>query len=171
MDKRYIRKDGSLAWTNLTVSLVRDDKGQPQWFVSVNQGHHRTKAGGGRTQKSTRRGPRIEGSVERENVILRTEIEVQHQHEEIIGESDVIRSVLNRAEQVAGTDTTVLITGETGTGKELLARAIHRLSTRKDLPMVTVNCAALPETLLESELFGREKGAYTGALNETERTL
>jgi len=166
MDKRYIRKDGSLAWTNLTVSLVRDDKGQPQWFVSVIKDITERKRAEDELKRALEEVRELKDRFERENVILRTEIEVQHQHEEIIGESDVIRSVLNRAEQVAGTDTTVLITGETGTGKELLARAIHRLSTRKDLPMVTVNCAALPETLLESELFGREKGAYTGALTK-----
>jgi PAS domain S-box-containing protein len=166
MDKRYIRKDGSLVWTNLTVSLVRDDKGQPQWFVSVIKDITERKRAEDELKRALEEVRELKDRFERENVILRTEIEVRHQHEEIIGESDVIRSVLNRAEQVAGTDTTVLITGETGTGKELLARAIHRLSSRKDLPMVTVNCAALPETLLESELFGREKGAYTGALTK-----
>jgi transcriptional regulator with GAF, ATPase, and Fis domain len=75
-----------------------------------------------------------------------------------------MRKVLGQVEQVARTDATVLLLGETGTGKELLARAIHRLSARKDRPLVTVNCASLPPTLIESELFGREKGAYTGAL-------
>jgi formate hydrogenlyase transcriptional activator len=78
----------------------------------------------------------------------------------------VLRKVLGQAEQVAPTDTTVLIQGETGTGKELLARAIHSLSSRNHRPMVTVNCASLPPTLVESELFGREKGAYTGALTK-----
>jgi formate hydrogenlyase transcriptional activator len=75
-----------------------------------------------------------------------------------------MKKVLSQVEQVAGTESTVLIQGETGTGKELLARAIHHLSSRKDRPLVTVNCASLPPTLIESELFGREKGAYTGAM-------
>ncbi len=95
---------------------------------------------------------------------LRSEIKVHYRYEDIIGESKAIRDVLNQVKQVAGTGSTVLISGETGTGKELIARAIHNLSPRKNHTMVKVNCASLPPTLIESELFGREKGAYTGAL-------
>jgi formate hydrogenlyase transcriptional activator len=100
-----------------------------------------------------------------ENIYLREEINLKYNHEGIVGQSQAIRTVLNEIEQVAHTDSTVLLLGETGTGKELLARAIHNLSCRQDRPMVKVNCAALPATLIESELFGREKGAYTGALS------
>jgi len=103
--------------------------------------------------------------LEDENIYLREEIKLRYEHEEIVGRSEKMKKVLSQVEQVAGTDSTVLIQGETGTGKELLARAIHHLSSRKDRPMVTVNCASLPPTLIESELFGREKGAYTGALS------
>jgi hypothetical protein len=102
--------------------------------------------------------------LEEENISLREERDLQHQHDDIVGQSETIRGILAQAEQVARTDSTVLILGETGTGKELLARAIHNLSARKDRALVMVNCASLPPTLIESELFGREKGAYTGAL-------
>jgi PAS domain S-box-containing protein len=101
-----------------------------------------------------------------ENLYLREEISLIHSHKDIVGNSDVIRTVLKQLEQVAPTDSTVLIQGETGTGKELLAHAIHGLSSRKGRLMIKVNCAALPPTLIESELFGREKGAFTGALSK-----
>ncbi len=107
---------------------------------------------------------RLKLQLEKENVSLREEIKLQYVHEEIIGRSEKMKKALAQVEQVARTESTVLIQGETGTGKELLARAIHHLSPRKDRPLVTVNCASLPPTLIESELFGREKGAYTGAL-------
>ena len=102
--------------------------------------------------------------LERENIFLREEVRFLVEHTDIVGQSLAMKRVLSQAEQVAGTDSTVLLLGETGTGKELLARAIHSMSRRKDRPLITVNCAALPPTLIESELFGREKGAYTGAL-------
>jgi formate hydrogenlyase transcriptional activator len=102
--------------------------------------------------------------LESENIYLREEVRHLIEHASIVGQSAPMKKVLVKAEQVAGTDSTVLLLGETGTGKELLARAIHRMSLRKDRPLITVNCAALPPTLIESELFGREKGAYTGAM-------
>lgn len=104
--------------------------------------------------------------LESENIYLREEVRLLGEHADIVGQSAAMKKVLGRAEQVAITDSTVLLLGETGTGKELLARAIHRMSSRKGHPLVTVNCASLPPTLIESELFGREKGAYTGALTK-----
>src|SRR5512134_871239 len=88
---------------------------------------------------------------------------VSGERETIVGESDALRYVMFRVDQVAATDATVLLSGETGTGKELLARAIHRRSQRRARSLVVVNCAALPANLVESELFGRERGAFTGA--------
>jgi len=107
----------------------------------------------------------LKDQLELENIYFRQEIKKKYQFEHIIGQSDALKYVLYRVEQVAPTNTTVLILGETGTGKELIAAAIHDMSPRKDRPMITVNCAALPPNLIESELFGREKGAFTGADN------
>ncbi|MGI9456104.1 MAG: sigma 54-interacting transcriptional regulator [Aeoliella sp.] len=104
--------------------------------------------------------------LESDNAYLREEINTQFSREGIVGQCEGIRRALSQVEQVAPTDSTVLILGETGTGKELMARAIHLRSTRKDRPLVMVNCAALSASLIESELFGREKGAYTGALTK-----
>ncbi len=101
--------------------------------------------------------------LEAENVYLQTEIQNEHGFDEIVGNSEALKYVLFRTEQVASLDTSVLIEGETGTGKELLAVAIHKLSHRKNKPFIKVNCANFPATLMESELFGHEKGAFTGA--------
>ncbi len=108
----------------------------------------------------------LKDRLERENIYLREEIAAYSRHDEIVGESSEIKMVLDQAEKVAGQPTCVLILGETGTGKELLARAIHQMSPRHSRQMITVNCAALPSNLIESELFGREKGAFTGALTK-----
>jgi PAS domain S-box-containing protein len=104
--------------------------------------------------------------LERENVYLRQEARLFFEHGDIIGSSKALTTVLGQAEQVAPTDSTVLLLGETGTGKELIAQAIHSHSRRKDRVMLKVDCASLPAALIESELFGREKGAYTGALTK-----
>jgi formate hydrogenlyase transcriptional activator len=101
--------------------------------------------------------------LEEENLYLKEEISEVKGFDEIVGKSDALKYVLTRVEQVAKTDATVLLQGETGVGKELIARAIHEKSSRSDGPLVKVNCATLPEALVESELFGHEKGAFTGA--------
>ncbi len=108
----------------------------------------------------------LKDQLHEENIYLKEEINQIHLHKDIVGNSEAIRTVLKQIEQVAPTDSTVLILGETGTGKELLAHAIHNLSSRKGRLMIKVNCAALPPTLIESELFGREKGAFTGSLSK-----
>lgn len=105
----------------------------------------------------------MKDQLEAENIYFRQERTSTRYHDDILGQSDSLKEVLYRAEQVAPTNATVLILGETGTGKELIAHAIHNLSPRKQRPMITVNCATLPANLIESELFGREKGAFTGA--------
>lgn len=115
-------------------------------------------------RKATAEIRELKDKLERENTHLREEIKLEYPHAAIVGTSDAIRSVLKKVEQVAKTDAAVLILGETGTGKELVARTIHEMSRRRQNPLVKINCASLPATLIESELFGREKGAYTGAL-------
>jgi PAS domain S-box-containing protein len=102
--------------------------------------------------------------LEQQNQYLQEEIKSDHNFEEIVGRSAPLRAVLDAVGRVAPTDATVLITGETGTGKELIARAVHSASRRKDRPLIKINCAALPTGLVESELFGHEKGAFTGAI-------
>ena len=105
----------------------------------------------------------LKARLEKENVYLQEEIRTEHNFEEIIGDSPSLRALLRRVDQVAPTDSTVLIYGETGTGKELIARAIHDRSNRKNRPLVKVNCSAISAGLVESELFGHVKGAFTGA--------
>ena len=101
--------------------------------------------------------------IQAENIYLQEQINLNHDFEDILGQSQSLKTVLHQVEQVAPTDTTVLILGETGTGKELFARALHNLSHRNNRPLVKVNCATLPANLIESELFGHEKGSFTGA--------
>ena len=108
---------------------------------------------------------RMEQTLQQENVQLKEVLKSEFGEDPILGESPAMQKVLEQVEQVASTDSTVLITGETGTGKEMIACVIHALSSRKNKVMVKVNCAALPPTLIESELFGHEKGAFTGALS------
>ena len=101
--------------------------------------------------------------LELQTAYLQDEIKAAHNFDEIVGSSASLQRALSQVKLVAGTDSTVLVCGETGTGKELVARAIHAQSARRDRPLVKVNCAALPSGLVESELFGHEKGAFTGA--------
>jgi len=106
---------------------------------------------------------KLKDQLEAERAYLQEEIKLEYNHENIIGKSDEINYIFFKVEQIAASDTSVLVLGETGTGKELVARAIHSLSLRKDRALVKMNCAALPSNLIESELFGHEKGAFTGA--------
>ena len=117
-----------------------------------------------RTRRLIARSRELKDRLAKEKLYLEEEIRTEHNFEEIVGESAALRRVLKEVETVAPTDSTVLIRGETGTGKELIARALHELSPRRERTFVKINCAAIPTGLLESELFGHEKGAFTGAI-------
>ena len=117
-------------------------------------------------QQAYQRIEEFKDRLEAENFYLKKEIQEDYSQEGILGHSEAIKSVLSQVEQVANTGATVLISGETGTGKELIAKAIHKQSARREQVMLKVNCGALPASLIEAELFGREKGAYTGAVSK-----
>src|SRR5262249_58005940 len=110
----------------------------------------------------------LKDQLQQENIALREEVDKSLMFEEIVGTSRALHAVLTSVAKVAPTDSTVLITGETGTGKELVARAIHKHSARAGRPFVSVTCAAIPPSLIASELSGHEKGAFTGALTRRE---
>ena len=147
---RLRRSDGNYRWFLMRQNPLRDDFGRVlRWYVACTD---------------IEDGKRAEERLQQENVALREEIDKTSMFEEIVGASPALTAVLSRVSRVAGSDSTVLITGETGTGKELVARAIHRRSDRSSKAFVAVNCAAIPRELIASELFGHEKGAFTGAL-------
>jgi formate hydrogenlyase transcriptional activator len=147
---RLRRRDGQYRWVLTRYVPLRDDDGRVvRWFATNTDIDDRKRA---------------EERMQAENLALREEVDKASMFEEIVGASPSLQAVLTSVAQVAPTDSTVLLTGETGTGKELVARAIHKRSLRASRAFVGVNCAAIPSTLIASELFGHEKGAFTGAL-------
>jgi PAS domain S-box-containing protein len=150
LELRLRKSDGSYRWFLARSNPVFDDKGKlVRWYVASTDVEDRK---------------RSEERMQQENFVLREEIDKASMFEEIIGISPALQAVLSRVSKVAPCDSMVLITGETGTGKELVARAIHRRSRRASRAFVSVNCAAIPRDLIASELFGHERGAFTGAL-------
>jgi len=152
LELRLRKADGSYRWFLVRYNPVCDNKGQIiRWYVAGTDIEDRKQA---------------EERLQRENVALREEIDKTSMFEEIVGTSPALKTVLSHISKVAASNLTVLITGETGTGKELVARAIHRRSVRALRPFVSVNCAAMPRDLVSSELFGHEQGAFTGATRQ-----
>ena len=149
VEMRLLGADGKYRWFLMRYSPLRDEQGRvTRWYLAGTDIEDRKQA---------------EQRLHNENIALREEIAKVSMFEEIVGTSPSLQSVLSRLSKVAPTDSSVLITGETGTGKELVARAIHKRSRRSSGPFVSVNCAAIPRDLIASELFGHEKGAFTGA--------
>jgi formate hydrogenlyase transcriptional activator len=155
------RKNGSTF--PVEVRLGRVDLGDQPLLLSLTRDVTERKKSENKLKKAFKEINELKNRLEEENIYLRREVEIRYRHKEIVGESQAIKKVLMAAERVSKENTCVLIAGETGTGKEILARAIHNLSPRNGRSMIRVNCAALPGSLIESELFGREKGAFTGA--------
>ena len=160
---RFLTRDGKTVWVHAEAKLVTGPGGVALFLHGVAFDITERKQAELATIAAYEEIKRLKDQLQAENVHLQEAIKLKYNIGGIIGESPAIRKVLRQVEQVAGTPATVLIHGETGTGKELVARAIHNSSPRHARPMLMLNCAALPATLVESELFGREKGAYTGA--------
>jgi PAS domain S-box-containing protein len=148
-EQRVLGKDGKYRWFLSRYNPLKDEQGRMiRWYATA-------------TDIDDRR--RTEQRLQNENIALREEVDKTSMFEEIVGNSAPLKKLLSRVSVVAPTDSTVLVTGETGTGKELVARAIHKRSRRAQRAFVSVNCAALAPSLISSELFGHEKGAFTGA--------
>jgi PAS domain S-box-containing protein len=148
-EQRVLGKDGKYRWFLIRYNPLKDEQGRIiRWYATATDVDDRKVA---------------EQRLQNENLVLREEVDRASMFEEIVGASAALSTVLARVAKVAPTDSTVLITGETGTGKELIARAIHKRSRRAQRAFVSVNCAALASSLISSELFGHEKGAFTGA--------
>ena len=149
-EQRALGKDGKYRWFLIRYNPLRDEHGRIlRWYATGTDIEDRKQA---------------EQRMRNENLALREEIDRSSMYEAIVGSSEALRKVLSQVDKVAPTDSTVLILGETGTGKELIASAIHKRSKRSARAFIRVNCAAIPPSLIASELFGHEKGAFTGAL-------
>ena len=150
LEMRLLLKGGKFSWRLIQYNPFRDEQGQiVRWYATATDIQNQKKA---------------EERLWNENLVLREELDRSSMFEEIVGSSEPMRQVLRQVAKVAQSDSTVLILGETGTGKELIARALHRQSSRSTKAFLRVNCAAIPQSLIASELFGHEKGAFTGAL-------
>jgi len=158
VEYRILHPDGSIHWLATHGQSQSGTKGRSACLMGVTIEITESK----RVEEELKK---LQDQLQRDKVYLQQEVKVARGHQKVMGQSSALMSVLEQAQQVANTNSTVLLIGETGTGKELMASMIHEFSSRSSRPMVRVSCAAIPETLIESELFGREKGAYTGAMS------
>jgi PAS domain S-box-containing protein len=164
MECRLRRADGQYRWFWSSIVPLRDEQGKVlKWYGSAFDIEDRKRAEDG-LQRALDEIKKLKDRLHKENIVLKEEIDRSSMFEEIVGASPALQTLLARTAKVAPSDTTVLLTGETGTGKELIARAIHKRSQRSSRAFVSVNCAVIPASLIASELFGHEKGAFTGAL-------
>jgi PAS domain S-box-containing protein len=164
VEYRIIQPTGHLRWIRERAVLCLDEGGKPYRVNSILSDVTDRKQAEDDLQQALEEIGKLKDQLYKENIALREEIDKTSMFEEIVGESQALQGVLKRVAKVATTDSTVLITGETGTGKELIARAIHKRSQRAAHAFVSINCAAVPASLIASELFGHEKGAFTGAM-------
>ena len=168
LEHRSRGADGVYRWFHARSRPQRDAEGRiVRWYNLVTDIDERKRAEG-ELARAFEEIKRLKDRLHDENVVLREQVDQVFMFEEIVGSAPALKTVLSTIVKVAPTDSTVLITGETGTGKELIARAIHKSSPRAGQPFVSVNCAAVPASLIASELFGHEKGAFTGALQRRE---
>ena len=163
IEYRIVFDDGSIRWIVASGQRYHGSVGESDRLMGVAIDISERKHMENELKEQLKEIEELRGRLENENLYLRKELQTEQGFEKIVGESKALKRVITAAKQVATTDASVLILGETGTGKGMVANAIHQLSARKDRPLVTVNCSALPQNLIESELFGREKGAFTGA--------
>jgi transcriptional regulator with GAF, ATPase, and Fis domain len=165
-DYRIVLRDGTIKYLHTVGHPVLNESGEVVEYVGFGMDVTEQRLASARLETAFEEIKRLKDRLQDENVALREEIDQAFMFEEIVGSSPVLRAVLSSVVKVAPTDSTVLISGETGTGKELIARAIHRRSQRSDRAFISVNCAAIPPSLIASELFGHEKGAFTGAVQQ-----
>ena len=163
IEYRILLPDGSTRWIDASGKRYLKSTGESDRLIGVSIDISERKQTENELNERLQEIEKLKGRLENENLYLRKELKKEKGFDKIVGDSKAIKSVIYAARQVASTDATVLLLGETGTGKGMVANAIHQMSARKDRPLVTVNCSALPHNLIESELFGREKGAFTGA--------